>query len=245
MINIVIPMAGRGQRFADKGYTFPKPLIEINNKPMIHIITNNLRLSEPHRFVYIALEEHAHKYALSNMLKLIAEDSEMVTTGGVTQGAACTVLLAKEFFDNTDEMIIANSDQFLDMKIDDFVRDARKRKLDGSIVTFSSTHPKWSYALTDEGGQVIEVQEKKPISTHATVGIYYYRQGHMFANGAQEMIRKNIRTNNEFYVAPVFNEMILNGANVGIYEIPGGKMYGLGTPEDLDSFLKSPIAAHV
>ncbi|PIT83950.1 glycosyl transferase family 2 [Candidatus Micrarchaeota archaeon CG10_big_fil_rev_8_21_14_0_10_45_29] len=239
MLKIVIPMAGLGSRFKEAGYTFPKPLIEINGKPMIEVVANNLRPGEEHQFIFVCLQEHLEKYNLADLLRQISPDCKIVPIQGVTQGAACTVLLASQYINSEDEVVIANSDQFVDVKLSDFVKNARENSLDGLIMTFNSHHPKWSYAKLDEGGFVCEVAEKKPISSNATVGIYYFRHGKMFVNAAQEMIRKDIRTNNEFYVCPVYNELVLSGNKIKVFPIDFSQMHGLGTPEDLNNFLKT------
>lgn len=241
MLNIVIPMAGEGARFKERGYTFPKPLIEINSKPMIQIVIENVTPKVEHRFTFICRKEHYDKYSLQDLLNLIASKCNIVTIDHLTEGAACTVLLASEYFNNEDELIVANSDQYIEADINDFIIDSHKRNLDGNIMTFQASHPKWSYAKLDEDGLVMEVAEKRPISNHATVGIYYYRQGKMFFDAAATMIEKNIRVNNEFYVCPVYNEMILSGLRIGIYEIDSSKMYGMGTPEDLEKFEKAEV----
>jgi dTDP-glucose pyrophosphorylase len=239
MLNIIVPLAGEGTRFKERGYTFPKPLIEINGKPMIQVVVENIRPKVAHRFTFICRKEHYDKYSLRDLLELIAPKCNIVTVNHVTEGAACTVLLASEYFNNADCLLIANSDQYVEFACNDFINDATKRRLDGSILTFPASHPKWSYAKLDEEGLVMEVAEKRPISNHATVGIYFYRQGKMFFEAAQQMIEKNIRVNNEFYVCPVYNEMILAGYKIGIYEIEQAKMHGMGTPEDLEQFEKS------
>lgn len=241
MVNIIVPMAGEGARFKEKGYTFPKPLIELNGKPMIQVVAENISPHIEHRFTFICRKEHYEKYALRDLLHLIAPKCNIVTIDRLTEGAACTVLLASEYFNNEQELVIANSDQYVEIDINDFITDAQKRKLDGNIMTFAASHPKWSYAKLDEDGYVIEVAEKRPISSHATVGIYYYRQGKMFFEATGAMIEKNIRVNNEFYVCPVYNEMILMGHKIGIFEIDAQKMHGLGTPEDLERFEKTPV----
>ncbi|MBI5223474.1 glycosyltransferase family 2 protein [Candidatus Micrarchaeota archaeon] len=241
MINIVVPMAGKGSRFAEKGYAFPKPLIEVKKMPMIQVVINNLKLKRPHRFVFICQREHYDKYSLKTVLNNLAPGCEIKIIDGVTEGAVCTVLLAKEYFDNDDELIIANSDQFVDMDINEFVMDAEKTGTDGSILTFPAYHPKWSYAKTDETGQVVEVAEKNPISNNATVGIYYFKKGREFVKAAQQMIMKNIRVNNEFYVCPVYNEIIGNKLKVKIYPIKADQMHGLGTPEDLEAFFRTDV----
>ena len=239
MLNIVIPMAGRGSRFADAGYAFPKPLIDIKGKTMIEVVVNNLRPTTDHRFIFICQKEHYEKYDLYNILKKATNNKfEVIQISGVTEGAACTVLLASQHINNDQELIIANSDQYVEGSVDDFASKARQEGRDGLIMTFEASHPKWSYARTDQSGRVIEVAEKRVISSHATVGLYYYKHGKDFVEAAQAMIHKNIRYNNEFYVCPVYNELLLANKNVGIYEIPAVHMHGLGTPEDLTLFLQ-------
>lgn len=239
VLNIVIPMAGKGTRFAEAGYAFPKPLIDIKGKAMIEVVVNNLRPTVPHRFIFICQREHYEKYDLHNVLKNATNNHfEVVLVQGVTEGAACTVMLAAQYINNNSEMLIANSDQYIEVSIDDFIVSAREKKSDGLIMTFKASHPKWSYARTASGGKVLEVAEKKVISDQATVGVYYYKKGSDFMKAAESMIHKNIRHNNEFYVCPVYNDLILEDKDVYVYEIEDKKMHGLGTPEDLQMFLK-------
>ncbi len=233
-------MAGRGSRFLDAGYAFPKPLIDVKGKTMIEVVVNNLRPAGEHKFIFVCQREHYEKYDLYNILKNATNDKfEVIQIDGVTEGAACTALLAKRFIDSDDELLIANSDQYIDVDLDHFLEKAQEGAFDGYIMTFEASHPKWSYVRVDGELRVVEVAEKKVISNHATVGIYYYKHGKDFVEGAQNMIQKNIRYNNEFYVCPVYNEMILGGKNIGIYEIAPEHMHGLGTPEDLQSFLQT------
>jgi dTDP-glucose pyrophosphorylase len=245
MLNIVLPMAGKGSRFAERGYAFPKPLIEIKKKPMIQVVVENLTPKQPHRFIFICQKSHHDMYSLRTLLEAIAPGCKIVLVDGITEGAACTVLLAKEHIDNDDELLLANSDQFVDLDINDFLSNAQASGKEGVIMTFESLHPKWSYAKTDASGNVVEVAEKKPISRHATVGIYYFRKGSHFVRAAEQMILKNIRTNNEFYVCPAYNQMIEASQSVGIFDIKPEQMYGLGTPEDLESFKGSEMMKKV
>ncbi len=233
-MKILIPMAGRGRRFEDAGYSFPKPIIDVNGKPMIQIIIENLNFSDQH--IFITQKEHMEKYSIKEMLNLIKKDSELISVNEITEGATCTVLLAKELINNDEELIIANSDQWVNWNNQHFLSYLREKDADGGIVTFIATHPKWSFVKTDEDGLVTEVAEKKPISNIATVGIYYFKKGSDFVKAAEQMIAKNIRTNNEFYVAPVFNEMIENKKKILTY--PVAEMRGLGTPEDLKRFIE-------
>ena len=238
-INIVIPMAGKGFRFMEAGYTFPKPLIGIKDKTMIEVVINNLKPATNHRFIFIAQKEHCEKYDIYNVLKRATNNQfELIQINGITEGAACTVLLASNYINNDNDLLIANSDQYIDIKIDDFISKSRNSKSDGVIMTFRSSHPKWSYARTNEKGRVLETAEKRVISDNATVGIYYFKKGKDFVSGAQSMIHKNIRHNNEFYVCPVFNELIITGKNIYTHDIGAESMHGLGTPEDLNLFMQ-------
>lgn len=242
MLNIVIPMAGRGSRFAQAGYEMPKPLIDVYGHPMIEYVTKNIKPNCEHRFIYICQEEHLKKYNLEERLKVISPGSIVVTVDHITEGAACTVLLAEKYIDNTDSLMIANSDQFVDTDINIYL--ATIKDNDGLIMTMPANDPKWSFIKYDENGYVIMVREKEVISNEATVGIYNYKYGHDFVKYAHQMIDKNIRVNNEFYVAPVYNEMIDDGLRI-VFNNVGAKMYGLGIPEDLKFFMEQEISKKV
>jgi HAD superfamily hydrolase (TIGR01509 family) len=233
-MNVLIPMAGAGSRFADAGYTFPKPLIEVNGKPMIQVVVENLNIEA--NYTFIVQKQHYEKYSLQYLLNLIAPNCNIIQVDGITEGAACTTLLAKEFIDNDAPLVMANSDQFVEWNSNECLYAFNADGIDGGIVTFKSTHPKWSYAKVGEDGFVSEVAEKKPISNNATVGIYFWKKGSDYVKYAEQMIEKNIRTNNEFYVCPVFNEAIADGKKIRVKEIE--KMWGIGTPEDLNYFLE-------
>lgn len=234
-LNILIPMAGAGSRFSSAGYTFPKPLIDVNGKPMIQLVVDNLGLEGTCHF--IVQKSHREQYNLDRMLNLITPGCRVIEVDGLTEGAACTSLLAKEFIDNDNPLFFANSDQYAEWNPIEFMYNMQETDCDGGIVTFSSTHPKWSFARIDDNGKVLEVAEKNPISKHATVGFYYWKKGSDFVKYAEQMIQKDIRVNNEFYVCPVFNEAIQDGKTIRTHEIE--EMWGLGTPEDLEYFLKN------
>jgi HAD superfamily hydrolase (TIGR01509 family) len=231
-MNVLIPMAGAGSRFQQAGYTFPKPLIEVHGKPMIQVVAENINVDARH--IYVVQKSHYEKYNLKSLLNLISPDCEIVQVDGVTEGAACTTLLAKEYINNDEPLLIANSDQYIDWDSNEFMYSMTADEIDGGILTFTATHPKWSFAKLDEDGFVCEVAEKKPISNIATAGIYYWKKGSDYVRLAEQMITKDVRTNNEFYVCPVFNEAIEAGLKIKTYQIE--KMWGLGTPEDLASF---------
>ena len=234
-LNVLIPMAGLGSRFAAAGYTFPKPLIEVKGKTMIQTVVDNLNMEA--NYIFIVQKEHYEKYNLKYMLNLIAPGCKIVQVDGLTEGAACTTLLAKEFIDNDKPLVIANSDQFVEWNSNEVMYAFNADQIDGGILTFKATHPKWSYVKLSDDGFVSEVAEKKVISDNATVGIYYWKRGSDYVKYANKMIEANDRTNNEFYVCPVFNYAIKDNKKIRIKEI--SRMWGIGTPEDLNNFLNN------
>ena len=234
-LNILIPMAGAGSRFEQAGYTFPKPLIEVNGKPMIQVVVENLNIDA--NYIYVVQKSHREKYNLDTMLNLITPGCKIVEVGVLTEGAACTALLSKEYIDNDSPLFFANSDQFVEWDSNEFMYKMQESNCDGGIVTFKATHPKWSFAKVDDNGFVTEVAEKNPISDNATVGYYYWKHGSDFIKYAEQMIERNIRVNNEFYVCPVFNQAIEDCKKIRIFE--SSKMWGLGTPEDLKFYLEN------
>ncbi len=242
MINIVIPMAGEGSRFVKAGYQKPKPFIDVAGKPMIERVIENLECRDAR---YILIGRKAHLEREKELVKEIEKKYHAVFIGldKLTEGTACTVLYARQFINNEEPLLIANSDQIVDINIQKFVDDCENRKLDGSILAFTDheLNPKWSFAKIDENSLVTEVQEKKAISQYATVGIYLFNKGKEFVNAAIDMIINNDRVNNEFYTCPVYNYSIKNKASIGIYNIEFEQMHGLGTPEDLEKCVSHMI----
>jgi dTDP-glucose pyrophosphorylase len=234
-LNVLIPMAGAGSRFEQAGYTFPKPLIEVNGKPMIQVVIENLNLDA--NYIYVVQKNHRKKYNLDTLLNLLTPNCRIVETTDLTEGAACTALLAKNYINNNNPLFFANSDQFAEWDSNEFMYKMQETNADGGIVTFESTHPKWSFVKLNNDGIVTEVAEKNPISNIATVGYYFWKKGSDFVKYAEQMIQKNIRVNNEFYVCPVFNEAINDKKIIKSFNIK--KMWGLGTPEDLSYFTKN------
>ena len=234
-LNILIPMAGAGSRFEKAGYTFPKPLIDVNGKPMIQVVIENLNIKA--NYIYIVQKSHREKYNLDTLLNLITPNCKIVEVDGLTEGAASTALLAKEYINNDKPLFFANSDQFVEWDSNEFMYKMNETNADGGIVSFTATHPKWSFAKIDENGLVTEVAEKNPISDIATVGYYWWKNGSDFVKYAEQMIDRDLRINNEFYVCPVFNEAIKDNKEIRTFDVE--KMWGLGTPEDLKHYLEN------
>ena len=236
-MKILIPMAGEGSRFAKEGFTFPKPLIDVNGRPMIQKVVENLDfISE---YIFLVRKEHRIKYeGLVDTLERITNNScKIVEVDRLTEGAACTALLAKDYIDVDEDLLIANSDQFIEYQKQNFLSLKNMTTADAIVWTFNAVHPKWSFVKTNSRGYITEVAEKRPISDIATCGIYWYRKGSDFVKYAEKMVEKNIRVNNEFYIAPVYNELIEDGKSLIPFYV--NKMWGLGTPEDLRYYMEN------
>ena len=244
MLNIVIPMAGLGSRFSAAGYELPKPLIHVHDVPMIKVVIDNLTPKEPHRFIFICQNTHLEKYQLAKTLKSFTPNAEVIGIDEVTQGQVCTVLKAEKFIDKSEPIMTANSDQFIDFDINEYLDHMRSQNLDGLIMTMKSTDPKWSYVKTNSDGYAIETAEKKVISNDATVGIYNFKSGNDLVRAAHKMIKNNIKVNNEFYTCPCYNYIIEEGKKIGVYSIGEeyNGMYGLGIPKDLDFFMNHQLS---
>jgi len=236
-MKVLIPMAGEGSRFSKEGYTFPKPLIEVNGKPMIQAVVENLDFDA--EYIFLVRKEHLEKYSgLESTLKRITNGKyEMVEVDGLTEGAACTALLAKNYINDDEDLLIANSDQIIEYEFQNFNLIKNLSQADGIVFTFNAVHPKWSFVKTNSRGYIVEVAEKNPISNIATCGIYWYRRGSDFVKCAEQMIEKNVRVKGEFYIAPVYNELIQEGKELIPFYVH--KMWGIGTPEDLKYYLEN------
>lgn len=238
--NLVIPAAGKGSRFVQASFDTPKPFIDVDGVPMLTRVAANLDSSS---FNTVLIGQNSH----SNYWKSIEKSvypGHIHLLDGFTEGTLCTVLSARHLLDPQCPLIIANSDQLVDFCIHDFLSTMHRSNLDGLILCFeaSDMSTKWSYVATNDEGHVTQVAEKQPISTLATVGIYAFKDTATFVDAAFSMIVRNERTNNEFYVAPVYNEYVARGLRVGTYTIPAKCMHGLGTPDDLQSYLEQLVS---
>lgn len=244
MLNIVVPMAGHGSRFSKAGFALPKPLIPIHEIPMIQLVISNLTPSVSHRFIFICQQAHLCDHGLQHKLEKWAPGCSVLSVDAVTEGAACTVLLAKSLIDDDTPLMIANCDQYVEVEIDKYLKNSAAH--DGYIMTMRSSSPKWSYVGFEEG-RVSRVVEKQVISDEATVGIYNFAKGRDFVRCSEKMIRKELRVNGEFYVAPVYNELIAEGSSVGVFSIGSveDRMHGLGIPEDLADFVSLQLSKQV
>ncbi|KAJ3167399.1 hypothetical protein HDU88_002321 [Geranomyces variabilis] len=233
-VNIVIPMAGAGSRFVKAGYKDPKPLIAVFGEPMIKVVINNVAVAGAH-FIFVVQKDHYEAYDLGMQLRVLAPGCDVIQIQGITEGAACTILKAKELINSEVPLMTANSDQFLEWDAEEFFSSVTDGA-DGAVSTFIKNEPdvKWSYAKLDADGHITDIKEKKPISNIATTGIYLWSKGSDFVRNAEQMIAAGDKSNGEYYAAPVYNYGIKEGKQYVVSHCR--KMWGIGVPEDLDAF---------
>jgi len=231
-MNILIPMAGLGSRFSSVGYDVPKPLIKIENKPMIQLAVETLGFEG--NYIFVIKKDHLIK----NKIKKLVKNSTIIEIDYTTEGPASSALLAKEYINNDEELIIANCDQIMWWDPDIVLKQIRSTNYDGVVITYHENTPKNSYASVNRKGEVKEIKEKEVISNISLNGIHYWKKGNFFISSAEKMINKDIRYNNEFYIGPTYNQLINRGYKIGIYHIPNEMHNAVGTPEDLNLYYK-------
>lgn len=227
---LIMPMAGEGSRFKQQGYDEYKPMIDVQGKPMFVRALESINV-EFDDYIFIVRKEHN----IADRVRKYYPNATVIEIDSLTEGAACTVLLADPYINNEDAVFVSNCDQLIDWDSKSFIEQMDN---DGVILTFDCPErdPKWSFTRL-ENGYVVEVAEKKPISEYATSGHYYWSHWGTFKASAQRMIANNERTNGEFYLAPVYNETVRAGGRVTVAHIDA--MHGVGTPEDLTAYLEA------
>ncbi len=233
-MKVVMPIAGRGSRFLKAGITTPKPFIPVMGKPMVQRAIESVPWVPHSDFIFIARKDHEDKYGLVTKLrKLLGKNIKVVYTPDVTEGAACTVLLARDLINNDEDVLIMDTDHYYKSSVEeDIVK--KPKDVKGIILVFEDDDPKWSFTKVDKRGWVVEIAEKKPISKYANVGAYYFSHGRDFVWAAEEMIKKGLKVNNEYYVAPVYNQLIERGDRLSISV--ASSMWEMGTPDDVKFF---------
>jgi dTDP-glucose pyrophosphorylase len=234
-MNIVIPMAGRGSRFAELGYAVPKPLIDVRGQPMYAWAMESLPLGLAKRVIFICLAEHLRDRAIAEDIsrRYSSLDPMIIGLDNVTEGQACTVLEARESINNDEPLVIYNADTYCLSGIEKTLR-ALPKDVDGIISVFRADGDQWSFARVDETHRVVETAEKRRISEWATTGLYHFSRGRDFVRHADAMIAAGERERGEFYVAPVYNRLIADGGNIRVDH--ASEVWVLGTPEDLHTF---------
>ncbi len=228
-VNIVIPMAGRGQRFIEAGYLNPKPLLKIGDDLVIKHIINIMKVPQA-QFIFIVRQDHCDEFQLDKRLLEIEPNAKIIKINDITQGAICTVLLAKDFINTSDPVIIKDCDQIINWNPEHFFEFVERNKADGAIINIHTDRPNYSFSRVNSRGQITETAEKSVISNYGSVGIYYFAKGSDLVKYAERMITKNLRVNNEFYTAPVYNQFIQDFKTILHY--PVAEMFQLGTPEE-------------
>ena len=237
MMNIVIPMAGRGSRLTMERYGKPKPLIEVMpGKSMIELVIDYLSLPDEHQFIFICLSEHVRDFDLERFFGSKTKKHRIVRTNMITSGPASSVMLAKPWIDNQDELLVAYCDDYLELDMSRYLFYSRAGKADGMIVTYPSTDPMCSYAVLSGEGKVLRIAEKEIISPLATAGLYYFKEGREFVCAAEQMMRENQTAHGEFFVSPVYNQLIRSGKTVLSYAIRADQNMGIGSPVELLKF---------
>jgi NDP-sugar pyrophosphorylase family protein len=229
-LKIIIPMAGRGKRFVEAGYATPKPLLKIDDKLILSHIIDSMKTPNS-EFIFLPRQDHCDEHQLDKVLQTLEPSSKIVKVNEITEGAICTVLLAKEHFNDESPVIIKDCDQIINWDPKHFLDFVQRNKADAAVVTIHTDKPHYSFAKLDSDGKVIQTAEKSVISNYGNTGIYYFAKGSQLIKYAEKLISKNIRVNNEFYTAPVYNEYIQDGKLVLNYPI--AEMFQLGTPEEL------------
>tara|TARA_Y100000356_G_scaffold120853_1_gene113698 strand:+ start:138 stop:857 length:720 start_codon:yes stop_codon:yes gene_type:complete len=233
-MNIVIPMAGSGSRFRDKGYKKPKPLIDVLGKPMIEAVIENLHVKDA-RYTFILNRQQKESNEIERIIRRCVSKASIVYVDGLTDGPARTALHAEKHIDE-DNLIIVNCDQIIrDFDAKHIVEFAKLRGADGVVGAFISSSKKNSYMKLDPNGEVVDVKEKIVISNVATNGLHFWSKGTDFISSAKAMIENNEKYSNEFYIAPTYNYMVKNGKRVLPF------FYNLhlpiGVPQDLERYI--------
>jgi dTDP-glucose pyrophosphorylase len=237
-------MAGDSQRFEEAGYSFPKNLVEIDGQSVVeHVLRQLTPLVPRSRIVCLVRDEENRRFHTADVVRLICPSATVLTVAGLESGAACTALLAIEHLVREEPLLVFNGDQVVSRDLSSVVEEFERRELDGGTIVFNAVHPRWSYVRLDDEGLVMEAAEKRPISTHATAGAYWYRRAGDFVDAVMDMIRKDARVDGRFFICPAYNEMILRQKRIGVVEIERGEYYSLATPQGVREYEDALIAS--
>jgi dTDP-glucose pyrophosphorylase len=237
-MNLVIPIASDSKFFNIEDYGYPKPLIEVLGKTMIEHVIKNLTMSTNFKkIIFIVKQDECEKYHLDSTLNLLSPvKPEIIKLRSDTQGALCSVLLAVEYINNREVLVIANADQIFDGGITSKLKLFKDSDLDAACLTFESVHPRWSYVRVDNQNQIVETAEKRPISKHAIAGLYMYKNGSEFIGHGMDSIRHGSSVDGKYFIAPVFNEFVLSNKKVSHYEIPNDGYHTFYSPLKIEEF---------
>lgn len=236
MLKIVIPIAGSSELFQKAGFIYPKPLIEIKGIPMIQwVIDKTSSIPDPNQFIFIVRQEDVLKFHLDNTLKLLSPDCQIVKLKRDTKGGLCSVLMAIDYIEPEDSLMILNGDQIIEEDFNSVLAFWKKNGADAGVVTFHSVHPRWSYVRI-ENNEIVQTAEKHPISHHAIAGYYYFAKAEEFFNGAFQTILKDVQVEGNYFISPVMNEYILKNKKVLNYPIESHQYHSFYSPQLITEF---------
>lgn len=224
-MKILIPMVGSEVKNSITGSAYCTALYEIGRKTILQHIIEPLEKLDAAEFVFILDKTNVEKYRLDSVIRLLLPNAAIVVTQGKTKGSACSCLLGMDYLDSEEPLIIVGGDQLVTADLQEAVDTFVCNGWDGGVITFDDIHPRWSYVMLDDNGFVVEAAEKHPISRNATTGFYYFKRTEDFVESAFKMIRKKADVNGNFYVCPVYNEMVLAQKKIGIYKIEKEQYY--------------------
>lgn len=237
-MNIVIPMAGRGVRTSD--FSVPKPLIPFGNKTMIEMAVESLNLDGEYIFIQRDYQNPEWNDALESVTKKVVPNSKIIRINYVTDGPACSALLATPLIANNESLLITNCDQIMRWDSSKFSNTLASTNYDGLVVTYESNTTKNSYVRLSSQGLAREFAEKKVISKHSLNGIHFWKRGKLFVHSATKMIQDKLSVNNEYYIAPSYNYLVKN-YKIGIYEIDKTEHFAVGTNDDITKYMNEGI----
>jgi NDP-sugar pyrophosphorylase family protein len=236
-MNIVIPIAAVDTFFDAEEYHFPKPLVEVSGTPMIQRTIESIRQTLNGRLIVLARAQDCRQYSLSEVIRFSGgPNTHVLSLSQETQGSAATCLLAINFINNDEPLVICNGDQVVDVDLSSAITEFQKVDLDAGVITFPSLHPRWSYVRCDTNGKIIEAAEKRVISRKAIAGFYYFRRGADFVRAAMNMIIANVTVNERFFIAPALNQLILEGAKLGEYPIKAEQYHSFYSPQKVREY---------
>lgn len=238
MLTVILLMSGRDQPFQEAGYIYPKNLVEIDGAPLVQrVIEGVAPLDGPDtRLVCVIPKAENRRHHTGRVIQLIRPGAIITETNGATGGAACSALLAIAHIDRDAPLVIVNGDIVIDHPLDQALAEFTTRGLDGGVIAFHDVHPRWSFIKLGADDLAVEFAEKQPISDLATTGLSWFARGGDFLEAAVSMLNKDAHVDGQFFVSPVYNEMILSGRRVGCRVVPKSAYFSLKTPQDVRAY---------
>jgi dTDP-glucose pyrophosphorylase len=235
MINILIPLAGNNKFEHDSEYIYPKPLLEIRGKTILeHVIDNFAEIEKEKHYIFVLTSQDCKQYNLDSTIRLLVKNCEIIKLDNITEGTLCTALMAIDCINNSTPLIISNADQIFQESLADLI--VHFENYDAGVPVFESVHPRWSYVRVNKNNEIIQTAEKKPISKNAIAGLFYFKHGKEFIESAMDVIKKDTRREDKFYISSTLNEMVLKNKKILAHKIDKNKYYSFYTPQKIKDF---------